>query len=375
MIKKYILKVLVIAVISTFLLSCSSKSVLAISNEGEVKNVIYMIGDGMGLSHVSAMMIHNRYKRTAFDRSNATGMVKTYSSNNRVTDSAAAGTALAAGYKTNNGTLGIAGNGDTVFSILSIAGKMGKKTGIVVTCEIEHATPAAFYAHVGSRGSMEEIAMQLSEDSIDVLIGGGYKYFNNRKDKIDLIKKMEDKSYSSYQNFSDLKKVSSGKVLALVDSVRLPYYDEGRGDYLPKATSKALEILTNNGEKSGDKGFFLMVEGSQIDFAGHKNDIKKVINEMEDFDKAIGVAFDYADSHPGTLVVVTADHETGGLTLPSGNSDFTKGESGVNYKFGTTSHTGIMVPVFSYGTGALNFTGVLDNTDLPKIISRLAGIK
>lgn len=375
MIKQYFLKVLIIAVISTSFLSCSSKSKLTLNGTGEVKNVIYMIGDGMGISHVSAMMIQNQYKRSAFDRSNATGLVKTFSSNNRVTDSAAAGTALASGFKTKNGTLGIAENGDTVFSILSRAGKIGKKTGIVVTCEIEHATPAAFYAHVGSRGSMEEIAIQLSKDSIDVLIGGGYKYLNMRKDKIDLVKRMEGKSYTFFNSFDDLKKVSTGKVLALVDSVRLPYYDEGRGDFLPKATSKALEILTNNSEKSGDKGFFLMVEGSQIDFAGHKNDIKKVINEMDDFDKAIGIAFDYADAHPGTLVVVTADHETGGLSLPSGNSDFTKGESGVNFKFGSTSHTGIMVPVFAYGTGALNFTGVFDNTDLPKIISRLAGIK
>jgi len=340
----------------------------------EVKNVIYMIGDGMGFSHISAMMIANGYNKTAFDRANSAGMVKTFSANNRVTDSAAAGTALASGHKTKNGVLGIDAKGDTVYSIMTKAATRGFKTGILVTCEVQHATPAAFYSHVNSRGSMEDIAMQLAASNIDVIIGGGLKYMSSRKDKIDLVKQMKKQSYSFCADLNDLSKINSGKVLALVDTVRPPYVDEGRGDYLPKATAKALEILNNNAVAAGNKGFFLMIEGSQIDFAGHKGDIRKVVDEVEDFEKSVAVAMDFADKHPGTLVVITADHETGGLTMPSGNSDFTKGESGINFKFSSTSHTGIMVPVMAYGSGAANFSGVFDNTDLPKIIEKLTGI-
>lgn len=340
----------------------------------EVKNVIYMIGDGMGFSHISAMMIANGYNKTAFDRVHSAGMVKTFSANNRVTDSAAAGTALASGHKTNNGTLGIDAKGDTVFSIMTKAAKRGVKTGILVTCEVQHATPAAFYSHVNSRGSMEDIAKQLSASNIDVIIGGGLKYMSSRKDKIDLVKQMKKQSYNFCGDTKELNKINSGKVLALIDSVRPPYVDEGRGNYLPEATAKALEILNNNAAASGDKGFFLMIEGSQIDFAGHKGDIGKVVAEVEDFEKSVAVAMDFADKHPGTLVVITADHETGGLTMPSGNSDFTKGEGGINFKFSSTSHTGIMVPVMAYGPGSEKFSGVFDNTDLPKIIAKLTGI-
>jgi len=375
MIKNLFLKVLLLITVSTTLLSCASYTSLEIIDQPSVKNVIYMIGDGMGMGHVTAMMINQKYEPCAFDRANAVCFVKTFSGNNRVTDSAAAGTALFSGVKTNNGTLGINLKGDTVYSIFTQARKMGKKTGIVVTCEIEHATPAALYAHVDSRGSMEEIALQLAEDSIDFLFGGGSKYFNDRKDSINLVEKMKDKSYQFVDTMLDINKVSSGKVLALVTPVRFRYVDEGRGDVLPVATAKALEVLTNNSESTGDKGFFLMIEGSQIDFASHKNDIDKVISEMHDFEQSVKIAFDYADTHPCTLVVVTADHETGGLTIHSGNTDFTKGESGVNYKFGTTGHTAIMVPLYTYGAGSLNFKGVLDNTDIPKIIARLAGIK
>ncbi|MFA7043198.1 MAG: alkaline phosphatase [Bacteroidales bacterium] len=356
------------------LFSCNTNRALSENDQAGVKNVIYMIGDGMGLAHVTAMMIEQKYEPCAFDRAEAVGLVKTFSANNRITDSAAAGTALATGNKTNNGMLGLTPGGDTIQSVLSRAGVFGKKTGIVVTCEIENATPAAFYAHVDNRSKSAEIALQLSHDSIDVLFGGGMKYFNGRDDGIDLVKNLKAKNYQVFDKWTDAIQVKNGKVAAFVAPGHLPYHDDGRGDFLPEATSKALEILTNDSQASGNKGFFMMVEGSQIDWASHGNQFSKLLHEMNDFEKSVKIAFDYADAHPGTLVVVTADHETGGLIMPSGNVDFTKSESGIDYKFGSVSHTGIMVPLFAYGKGAANFTGIFDNTDVPKIINKLLGL-
>ena len=153
----------------------------------------------------------------------------------------------------------------------------------------------------------------------------------------------------------------------------LPSMINGRGDILPSATAKALEILTNNCNKKGC-GFFMMVEGSQIDFESHANNAKGIYAEMKDFDAVVGVAFDYADTHPGTLVVVCADHDTGGMSIPSCKTDFTLGESGVEYNFGSTSHTATMTPALFYGTGVDEFGAIIDNTDIAKKIKELLSI-
>lgn len=142
----------------------------------------------------------------------------------------------------------------------------------------------------------------------------------------------------------------------------LPKMSEGRGDYLERAIRKALEILSREaGER--DRGFILMVEGSQIDLRAHDNDAEGVLAEMRDFDRAVAAAMDFADRHPGTLVVVTADHETGGLSIPSADVDFEHEEAGIEYRFSTGGHTAAMVPVYLYGTGAERINGVLDNTE------------
>ena len=149
----------------------------------------------------------------------------------------------------------------------------------------------------------------------------------------------------------------------------LPKMSEGRGDYLERATRKALEILLREaGER--DRGFVLMVEGSQIDLRAHDNDAEGVLTEMRDFDRAVAAAMDFADRHPGTLVVVTADHETGGLSIPSANVDFEHEEAGIEYCFSTGGHTAAMVPVYLYGTGAERINGVLDNTELAHMLKR-----
>ena len=157
--------------------------------------------------------------------------------------------------------------------------------------------------------------------------------------------------------------ITSGKVVGLFASKHMPYAHKGRGDYLPRAVGKALEILSNDAAER-DEGFMLVVEGSMIDYVSHRNDSEGILAEMRDFDRAVRVAMEYVDAHPGTLLVVTADHETGGLTLPSGNADFTKSESGVLYKYSSKSHTAVMVPVYLYGTGAERINGVMENSDL-----------
>ncbi len=338
-----------------------------------VKNVILMIGDGMGVGHVSSLIIEHGYAPINMERAHAVGLVRTNSANNRVTDSAASGTAYSTGHKTNNSYVGLDTAAVKLENIVEKAERAGMGTGIVVTCYLQHATPATFYGHVKSRYQLEELSEQFASSGVDVAMGSGYDYFTKRKDGRNLLEEMSQSGYRVVNDIDDLNDVTSGRCLVIYDYGKnaMPMISAGRGDYLPRATEKSLEILGNTFKK----GFFLMVEGSQIDFAAHDNNAKKIYEEMDDFDRAVGEAFDYADSHPGTLVVVLADHETGGLSIASKKTDFTKSESGIDYRFGSTSHTGTLVPMFAYGAGAENFSRVMDNTEVSQTIQRLLGLK
>ncbi len=339
------------------------------SGGGEVKNLIYMIGDGMGLAQVSLLLIEHGYEPVAFDRAENIALISTYSANNRVTDSAAAGTALAAGRKTDNGMLGQTPDGSPVESMIALAARDGRPTGEVVTSSLLHATPAAFYAHVPDRGDDEHIAGWLVRSGVDVLFGGGAGRISEEQ-----LEALRRDGYRIVRSLAETGDIASGKVLGLFAGKHMPSALKGRGDYLPRAAEKALEILDANARDTG-RGFLLMVEGSQIDWAGHDNDAELLLAEMNDFERTVAVAMDFADAHPGTLVVVTADHETGGLSIPSNDADFHRSDSGVSYEFSTEGHSGTLVPVYLYGTGAERINGILDNTELSTQLMRLLGLK
>lgn len=327
-----------------------------------VKNVILMIGDGMGLAQLHSAMLQSEAPLTV-ERAQYVGLAKTYSASSKVTDSAASGTALSTGHKTYNGAIGVDTARKALTSVLEMAENKGLATGLVATYCITNATPASFIAHVDDRKKEEEIALDFLKTDIDIFIGGGRDMFEKRKDGRNLSSELKNKGYQIVYTMDELAPVRTGRVAGLMADGHLDRMNKGRGDYLPRATDKALEILKNN----NDKGFFVMIEGSQIDGGGHANDIDIVVTEALDFDQAIRRAYDFADKNPGTLVIVTADHETGGLTLPA------KGGN-VDYKFSTTGHTGTMVPIYSYGAGASRFTGIMENTDIPKRIMELLNL-
>ena len=324
----------------------------------EVKNIIYLIGDGMGLTSVSMMMVENNYEATIFDKAENVALQKSYSLDNRATDSAASGTALATGHKTNNTMLGELPDGTHIESLMEVASKHDMATGIVVTTYLQHATPGAFYAHVPSRHEYETISEQLLASDIDIAIGGGMKYFEkrygSREEALNAI------SAGGYTLIEELNSETEGdRILALL----APKEIEERTGYLAKATKRAIEHLDN---VDNDKGFVLMVEGSLIDGMGHGNNAIGQQGEMRDFMEAVEVAVAYANEHGDTLVVVTADHGTGGLTIISGNADFNLSEQGVEYHWATSGHSGEMVPIYLYGTGAELINGIMENAELGK---------
>jgi len=319
-----------------------------------------MIGDGMGISQVFAGMTANG-NHLFLENFKHIGFSKTQSADNYITDSAAGGTALSCGIKTYNGAIGV--NIDTVkvANIREIAEIMGKATGVVSTSAITHATPASYIAHQGSRASYEDIAADFLNSGVDVFIGGGYKHFSERKDGRNLIVELKQKGYQVLTNIDSIRNIKDGKLAGLTASEHNGRVAE-RGTMLQVATQTALNILDNDKD-----GFFLMVEGSQIDWGGHQNDTRYIVEEMLDFDKTIGIALEFAAKNEETLIIVTADHETGGMSLVGG--DFNSGM--VKGAFSTGNHTAIMVPVFAFGPEAEKFTGFMENTAIAEKLKKL----
>ena len=324
------------------------------------KNVIMMIGDGMGVTAVFAGLTANG-GHLFLDNFKQIGFSKTQSSDNYITDSAAGGTALSSGIKTYNGAIGVDTDTVAVKTILEMAEDKGMSTGLVSTSAITHATPASYIAHQGSRGSYEDIAADFLKTDIDVFIGGGYKHFAERADKRDLTVDLKQKGYQVLRNMDDIYNVKTGKLAGLTAEEHNDPYPK-RVMSLPRSTETAVNILSQN-----KKGFFIMIEGSQIDWGGHQNNTGYLVREMLDFDQSIGKALEFAANDGETLIVVTADHETGGLALTGGNMQTGR----IKGAFSTGDHTSVMVPVFAYGPGAENFTGIMENTDIAKNIMKL----
>jgi alkaline phosphatase len=318
------------------------------------RNVILFIGDGMGLSQIYAAYTVSKGNLNIM-KFPCTGFSKTSSASGYITDSGAGATAISCGKKTFNGAIGMDNDSIPCKTILEYAEENGLSTGLIATSAITHATPASFIAHQKSRDRYEDIALDFLKTDIDVFIGGGGHYFTHRSDSIDLVKQLKANGYDVFLYPSSIRLENSVKAAVFTAPDHNPRFSEGRGNMLPDATEEAIELLHRN-----KKGFFLMVEGSQIDWGGHNNDIRYVVEELTDMDNAIGKALAFAEKDGNTLVVVTADHETGGLSILNG--DMKAGT--VDAKFSTIDHTGVMVPVFAYGPGAQNFTGVYENTSI-----------
>ncbi len=342
---------------------------------GEVRNVIFLIGDGMGLAQVSMLKIENGYAPTAFDRAGGIALISSYSANNRVTDSAAAGTALATGGKTDNSTLGQTPSGEPLTSMMRRASDHGFRTGLVVTGALQDATPAAFYAHVKSRRDTEDILRDMLVSDIDVMIGAGWRNLLKSCDEGgNYVEAFARRGYRVVSSLGEAGEGDPSRLLCAVDEKETPMKAPARGDFLPRAAKRAMELLAD-GNAGNDEGFLLMIEGSMIDGGGHANDAAWLLAEMRDFEQTVAAAMDFADRTPGTLVIVAADHETGGLSICSGNPDFTLSESGIDYRFATKGHTGILLPVYLYGAGADAIHGIMDNTELSHRIMQLLDLE
>ena len=368
------------------------------NNEPKVKNVIYLIGDGMGFGAVSTLLL-SEDEPTGFEiASPVIGLSETCSANNYVTDSAAGGTALATGTRTNNGYAGADPDGNQLTSVLRKAQTYGMKTGIVVNTTLTEATPAAFYAGVTSRKFVYDIAKQFTESQVDVAIGGGLDHFIGRPDSLDLTATLIEKGYDVYLNWETVLETESDKFVGILPLYDLHRREENNGTasaaegqevclaaqmaalnedadrehlseptvYLEKATAKALDVLSRNNKN----GFFLMIESAIIDGYGHNNDGEGMVVEMQEFNRTLRQMIEYVNQHPETLLVVTADHETGGTGVYY-NGHTPGNEGPLKLRFSTSGHTGTVVPIFAYGAGAENFAGVMKNTDIPKKIDAL----
>jgi alkaline phosphatase len=329
-----------------------------------VKNVILMIGDGMGLVHVSAAWVANHGKLN-LDNFTSTGFSRTWCANKLITDSGAAGTAMATGYKTNYHSIAVDTLGNPHESLTDLAHDKGLKTGIVVTCNLPDATPSAFCASNPDRDKEEEIAADYLTCNVDFILGAGRERFNKRGDHRNLLLEMQKKGYQVCTSWEETSKIKQGKVFAVLGEGQLPLAGK-RGDLFSQACLQALNLLNQ-----GNNGFFTMLEGSRIDDCGHWNDLPKLMEEVLDFDRTIGKVLQWAEKDRKTLVVVLADHETGGFTLLDG--DLKSGK--VSGKFSTTGHSGIMVPVYAYGPGAENFEGIYENTEIFQKIVQILKLK
>ena len=319
------------------------------------KNIILLIGDGMALAQVTADVYWKGVGKSVFELFPYVGFHKSYSSNNLVTDSAAGATAFACGEKTTNGAISVVPPGNTPCkTILEDLDQRGYATGIVVACTATHATPACFIAHSELRAFTEDIAFGYLQTAIDCFVGGGEALFNQRPDKRNLDDSLRQRGYVIKRGttMKGLPLDGSAPFMLFTADREPPTASAGR-NYLAPATRTVCDYLT----KRSKQGFFLMVEGSQIDWACHANDRNWLKAEMLDFDATVRAALQFAASNGETLVLVTGDHECGGLALTESSS-----RQQFQPVFAARLHTAALVPVFAYGPQAATFSGIYENT-------------
>ncbi len=347
----------------------SDGSKLANTANRDIRNVILCIGDGMGFEHVALSRHAGNAPQLWMETLPVTGEIETGSANKKVTDSAAAGTAMACGIKTNNGMIGMTPDEVQYHSILELLAQDGWKTGLVATSQITHATPASFSAHITSRSNQKGIAPQMLDNRVDVMFGGGRKYWlpkgdgGIRDDKQDLLAQAREAGYQVIATRQELSKLKKTPAIGAFGKDGLTTVAPEPS--IAEMSGKAISLLS----RKSKQGFFLMIEGSQIDWAAHGNDAGRVIRQTLLFDMAVREAIEFAKRDGHTLVIVTSDHETGGLTVKPDKND------GLKTKWSTGGHTADNVPLYAFGPGAEKFSGQMDNTDIPKRIAKLTGIK
>lgn len=319
--------------------------------ETDIRNVILLIGDGMGLAQLQAAYAFNRALTTLLIPT--IGLQETGALDAYTTDSAGAGSALATGKKTKNRHISVDSMGRIHPSITDYAKKGGMVCGLVTAGNVADATPAAFYGHAVERDDNDALTAYLMDGKLDLLVGSGKRLFTHRKDGRDLWSELS----SHYRMVTDLHLLDKGPEKTICIDERFDQAVSGQTiGLLAEATRSAIEQL----DRTDGKGFFLMVEGAKIDYAGHANSLPGSIMETLSFDLAVAEALRFADEDGGTLVIVTGDHETGGLTLIDG--DWEKGEITALYM--TDDHTPVMLPVFAYGPGSNGFKGTYPNTEI-----------
>ncbi|MCG2590087.1 alkaline phosphatase [Rhodohalobacter sulfatireducens] len=366
-VRKLLLNLFLFVLIASFVSCQNTDSQNQSVQESTPKNIIFLLGDGMGYPQITAAKYaHGNLNMTSMPYS---GTVYTHSHDSKVTDSASSATAFACGFKTINGMLGVLPDGTTpVQSIAHYANELGKSTALMATSRITHATPAAYAIHHNDRGEEYIIAEKFVDSGIDMLLGAGSNYFlpesagGTRPDDRNLISEMEEMGYLYLDSEEQLSQIAGqDRVIAFLEGGDLGQAAE-RGDQAGQLVDAAINQLSQN-----EEGFFMMIEGSQIDWQGHANEAELMIEELIDFDGIVGNVLDFAEQDGNTLVIVTADHETGGLTLPSA------GDGEFSYNYSTGGHTAEHVPIFSFGPSAEQFKGTFDNTEIARKLFSIWG--
>lgn len=341
-------------ILSIIVLSCSKNDSynqvdIQPTDNNKSLNVIVLLGDGLGLSQITAAWYKNDFLN--LQHYPYSGLVFTQSTNRFVTESGAANTSMMTGSKTNYGFLGIDPYENTLETLYEYTKKQDYLTGIITTSYMADATLAALFSHRKDRHEHEAIILDYYHNYPDFAVAGGQKHFDQRSDQKNLLDSLSQKGVHIFYSLNQMTTINKLPALGMMHESLPPYISDGRDDFLYQSSQKALELFA-------DKPFFLFIEGAHIDKAGHDTNIDIQLEETIEFDRVAGLALDYAKHHANTLIVVLSDHESGALTLLDGD--------GFNYipNYAKDEHSGVMVPVFAYGPGAEEFTGMMDNTDI-----------